>query len=102
MNRNKPSLFYTHILHVSDEMQDPPPNVLHSHNDVDMGLPVPLESLNQAEGRTLVSGIVLMSVNILRHSSGWVPISPVDTLRMGRQRKVTLVTGNSTGWAQGL
>ena len=65
MNRNKPSPSYTHILHVSDEMQNPPPNVLHSHNDVDMGFSVPLESLNQAEGRTLVSGIVLTSVNIL-------------------------------------
>ena len=55
----------THILHVPNEMQDPPPDVLHSDNDVDMSLTVPLEALDQAERRSIVGGIVFRPVNVL-------------------------------------
>lgn len=76
----------THILHVPNEMQDPPPNVLHSDDDVDMSFPVPLEALDQAEGRSIISGIVLRPVNVLRHGSGLVPVRPVYVLKIGRER----------------
>lgn len=67
-------------------MQDPPPNVLHGDNDVDMRIPVPLEALHQAEWSCIGSGIVLMSVDVLRHSSGLVPVRPVHNLSTGGER----------------
>ena len=47
-----------------------------------MCLAVPLKALNQAQWKSLTSGIVLTTVDILGHSSGRVPVCPVHILGM--------------------
>ena len=54
-----------------------------------MSLSVPLEALDQAERRSIVSGIVFRSVNVLRNGSGLVSVRPMYILRIGREEEET-------------